>query len=213
MTKGSSIIFSFCLLAFLSSCGGSREAKELETTTVEEVKKSTFTFNPSNTSINWTAYKTTELVGVSGKFNDFTVEGATPAETPIKALENITINIPIAGVFSENPERDERIRQFFFGEMSETDALVGGVKSLSDESAILALTMNGVTNEVTGDLAVEGKKITFNATISLVDYQAKSAVDALNEECGALHAGSDGVSFLSPDVKIEISTTLDETTM
>ncbi len=94
--------------------------------------------------------------------------------------------------------------------MADTESLLGTVKELKEDgTGVLTLTMNDVTNDVPVEVLIEGTKVEFTTTINLENWQAQTAVEALNEECGDLHAGSDGVSFLSPDVKIVITSILD----
>ena len=179
MTK--SIYLGALAALLLASCGGSTENTS-ETAPVE-VKKYCFKFDKESTTINWTAYKTTELIGVSGEFKEFTISGTDSAEAPLDVLKSASIEIPVSGIFSKNPGRDERIRNFFFGEMSETDALTGKVKTLNDDgTGVFELTMNGVTNDVPVEYSAKGSTFTFTSKLNLEDYQAKGAVDALNEE-------------------------------
>ena len=205
---------AFSLSLMMMSCNSATETKVTDTkasTDTVVAKKTKLNYVKENTKVSWTAYKTTELIGVSGVFTDFEITGVEQTATPLDVVKNASITIPIAAISSKNPERDERIKNFFFGAMADTDSLTGTVKELSEAGeGVLTLTMNGVTGDVPVKIAVDGLQLTFTSTFSLNDWKAQDAVKALNEECGALHAGTDGVSFLSPDVNIVITTTLEE---
>ena len=75
---------SILLLAITLSVFVSCKEEKKETTTTEDVKTTKqFVVKPEATSVKWTAYKTTDKVGVNGEFTTVKFDnksGATPEE-------------------------------------------------------------------------------------------------------------------------------------
>ena len=68
--------------------------------------------------------------------------------------------------------------------------------------------MNNITRQIAADYTTENGILNIKGLVNLDNWNANSAVTALNTECGDLHKGSDGVSKLWSEVEIEISATL-----
>ena len=203
---------SFMLLTagFLASCDSSDRktaAEEIaagkESTTTEEA--CTYSLpTPDSTVVAWTAYKTTDKVGVGGTFTEFELSGLEEASTIEEAIANASISIPIASIFTKNPERDERIKTYFFGVMDETTELVGTVKEVANGEGTFTLTMNSIEANLPFTYTVEDDMLTLKATMDVEGWNAQAAIDALNEECKDLHAGADGVTKLWSEVALVI---------
>lgn len=203
------------------SCGNQQKSSNEKTTQKEAdngssaAKEKAFKFNQESTKIGWTAYKTTEKIGVSGNFQEISVDGLKESSQPLEVFENASFTIPVNTVFSGNQERDMRIKKFFFGKLAETTEIKGSVKSMDakNNKAIIELGMNEISREVPFDIVVKDNHVALEGVLDVNAFNAQAAVEALNEECKELHAGSDGISKLWPDVKIEISTVLKEVSL
>lgn len=192
----------------LASCGGHNHE---ETSAPDPAQQTcTYTYNPDSTLVNWTAFKTTEKIGVSGTFNEVRISGTQVAQTVEEAMQSASFVIPVAGVNTTNPDRDKKIMEHFFGTMVATSDLTGSVVSLDALTAQVAISMNGVTDTVKMDVAITEGRIALSGVIELGDWSAQPNVDALNKVCYDLHKGADGVSKLWPEVKLEVSTTLNK---
>ncbi len=163
----------------------------------------TFTAETAGVAVAWKAFKFTEKTGVGGGFSSATIIGAKPANETHKALDGLSFEIATAAVDSKNPERDQKIREQFFGTMADTAVLKGGLTVSSPDSGSLSVTLNGVTQAVPVKLQ-EGAdgSWTVSGTIDLNTFNATAALDALNKVCSDLHKGTDGLSKLWPDVEI-----------
>jgi hypothetical protein len=126
----------------------------------------------------------------------------------LQTLSGATFTIPVNSVNSQNPERDVKIQNHFFGTMEATEVISGMVKSIDNKTAVVDLSMNGKTFEYNGDVTVDGEKVIFETTINMVDFEAQSSIDSLNNVCETLHTGTDGVSKLWSEVDIKVETTL-----
>lgn len=203
------ILFGFATI-LLTACGGSEEASEEGTEETTETTESacTYSYDEGSTVLTWTAFKLTEKVGVNGTFDQMNVRANDGADNMYDVLSGATFEIPVATVNSQDPVRDPKIRQFFFGKMEETSNLSGEMVSLSASGGTVSITMNGVAVEYDGEVKTEDETITFLTTIDITDFQAQMALDSLGEACAEKHTGPDGVRKFWTDVDIAVKTTL-----
>ena len=188
------------------SCGESTDDHAEEV--VEKVEVCTYAYNASSTTVGWTAFKFTDKKGVSGVFDQVDVLIAQNAEDMVQTLSGASFTIPVSSINSENPDRDTKLENSFFGTMESTEIISGLVKSINNETALVEISMNGISMEYEGVVTVEGEKVNFTTTIDMVDFEAQSSVDSLNTVCGLLHTGTDGVSKLWSEIDINVETTL-----
>ncbi len=202
------LFIGIALSVFVLSCTNETKTNEVEEQ-AEELQICNFTYQPETTVINWTAFKTTAKKGVSGKFDEFEVLVPNDGnEFMMQTLNSATITIPVNSVNSDNPERDKKIDSLFFGAMEQTEIISVLVKSITEESAIVEISMNGQTVDYDGQITVDNETVKFHTTINLDDFEAQPAVESLNTACKDLHTGDDGVSKLWSEVDIDVETTL-----
>ncbi len=207
MKKISILLLAITLSAFVSC----KEEKK-ETTTTEDVKTTKqFVVKPEATSVKWTAYKTTDKVGVNGEFTTVKFDNKSGA-TPEEALNNLSFSIPVSSLFTNDATntRDAKIKNSFFGSMIDTD-LISGTLKYKDSKYVASLTMNGVTHDLPLEVGIEDeRRVTLKGTMDLNNWNAIEALNALNKVCFDLHKGADGVSKTWEDVAIQIETYLRE---
>ena len=194
----------------LTACGGGEENSD---ETADESNESaeaacTYSYDEGTTVLTWTAFKLTERVGVNGTFDEINVTANDGAEDMYEVLSGATFEIPVATVNSQDPVRDPKIRDFFFGNMAETSNISGSMVSMSASGGTVSITMNGVAVEYDGEVKTEDETITFLTTINITDFQAQTALDSLGEACAEKHTGEDGVRKFWTDVDIAVKTTL-----
>lgn len=174
-----------------------KEETSLEETPIETGLK---VINDS-TKVSWTAYKTTDKVAVGGSFTEINLTTMETGNTPEEVLEGARFSIPVSSVFTNNPERDGKLKEFFFNVMKDPEFL-GGEIHFKEGKAILALTLNGITKDVPVEWTYENNKFSINGTLNLEDFGAQDAVASLNKVCFDLHKGADGVSKTWSEVAI-----------
>ena len=164
------------------------------------------TLDEKSVVVNWTAFKLSDRVGVGGTFDTVIVSGVTDNETMVGAAATAQFDIYAASVNSNNPERDMKISNSFFGTMANTESISGKVVSLNDGgSGAILLTMNGVEKEITLEWKETSEnRLKLSTAINVNDWNAKPSLDSLNGVCTAVHTGKDGVSVLWPDVEVEV---------
>lgn len=197
------IILSFLMIVSITLTSCKNETKKTTTTSTEK----TYSIEPLTTKVGWTAYKTTDKVAVKGEFTKINIT-AKNAATAKEAINNSTFSIPVSSIFSKNEARDNKLKQFFFGVMDNTELLSGTVHLTSDTEGNVELKMNGITKTFPISYTLSGQMATIEGTLNLEEWNAQTAVESLNKVCGDLHKGSDGVSKTWSEVKINIATYL-----
>lgn len=195
-------------ILFLASCGGG-EAEETNDTDTSSVAQETctYSYDEESTILTWTAFKLTDKIGVNGTFDQINVV-ATSSEDMFGVLTNATFDIPVSSLNSQDDVRDPKIKNSFFGNMTETSLIAGTVNSIDNTTANISIVMNGVTKDYNGNVTVDGETITVKLTIDILDFDGQTAIDSLGVVCEEKHTGEDGVNKLWSDVEIAVKTTL-----
>jgi len=204
MKKIISITSIFALGLVFNACKGDAETEQ----TSEDAEKSCFySYNEGTTTFEWTAFKTTDKVGVKGGFNEITVESES-LEDPKKVLESITFSMKTSSVETNDESRNGKVAKFFF-ETIKTPTIEGKVKSIGNNGkAIISVKMNGVEVDVKGDYTLTDGDFSFTSTVDVSSWNAMAGIKALNTECNDLHKGKDGVSKLWSEVALSFTTSL-----
>lgn len=206
MKKGIFFFAAALTAVILSSCKGEAPVEEAP---VEDAEICYYTYEHGTSFLEWTGYKTSANVGVSGSFNDFEVTGGEASDDPVKVIESLSFVIKTASVETNLEARNKKLAENFFGSMSSTEEITGSVKSLSDDGkAILAITMNEMTIDVEGEYKLVEGKFEFSTTINMEAWNAIGAIDALNAVCKEKHTGDDGILKTSSEVALVFSTQL-----
>lgn len=200
------------LSGFLFACGA--EESTTEESNDKVVKNCIYEYNSVQTKLDWTAYKFLRKAGVGGTFKEIRVEGDTRGGDPKAIISSLSFSIPITSIETNDPSRNGKIQDFFFGNLENTELISGKVVSLGeDNKAVLAITMNGITQDVEGSYTLEDNVFTYNTEIDVLNWNAEAGLSALNTECEGLHTdieNGDTASKLWPDVTISFTTTLNK---
>ncbi len=205
--KNLSLLFIACILFLNTSCKN-ENGKKKENETKIEIKE-TFTVSSEKTTVKWTAYKTTDKVPVSGTFNTINID-SKKRNSALEALNDIEFSIPVSSIFSDNDERDGKLKASFFGVMLDTELLSGKLSFDENNMCSAAILMNGEEHNLPLSYSAEGNTFTFKGVMNLEDWNATEAIEALNKVCFDLHKGEDGVSKTWNDVAVEITTVLNK---
>lgn len=188
-----------------ASCGGDGEEVVEET----PLEICFYEYDYEASEFTWTAYKTSDKVGVSGTFNTIVVLGDDSSDDPKALLESMKFIMKTESVETNNADRNKKIAELFFGTIN-TPSIMGSIKKLNDNGkAIIEVMMNDVTVDVEGDYTLVDGKFTFNSTIDVSAWNAMPGIETLNAACNDLHTGDDGVSKLWSEVALSFSTQLD----
>jgi len=196
-----SSLLLFVLIIGTTSCKESKKQK------IKEAVKE-YTVEPTTTTINWIAYKTTGKVPVKGQFTKVTIEGSENATSAKEALNGLKFKIPVSSLFTKDSIRDGKLKKFFFGTMKNTSTINGTISMNNETSGSVELTMNGISQNLPITYVISDQMVTIEAIMDLDNWKAQLAIDALNTACKELHSGDDGIPKTWSEVKIEVATYL-----
>jgi len=189
MKKVSLLILGLAFITF-TSCK-KEEKTETPTETKEEVKG--LTIVNDSTKVKWTAFKTTDKVAVGGSFTQIELKDVETGNTPQEVLEGVAFSIPVSSLFTNNPDRDSKLKTIFFGTLKNTE-LLSGILNFRDNQLFMTLSMNDVTKQIPLEYTFENNLLNMKTTLNLNDFGGEAALAAINKACFDLHKGPDGVS-------------------
>ena len=162
----------------------------------KEVKKESpqFSIESKTITVKWVGYKTTDKVAVKGQFKEINIMNIKSGVTAIEALNGAEFSIPISSLFTDEPVRDSKLKQLFFGVMDNTLSLSGTLNLGNDGTGIIDLLMNGVQQKLPVTYIVSGQLVELEGTMNLDDWKGQTALASIHEACFDLHKGPDGVS-------------------
>lgn len=213
------LLFSVC--AFVSCKNENKEvAPEAETNTEETVQNApessimdegdfdgeeTLAFNPEQTDLKWTAYKTPEKVGVQGSFDKIEVKGTKESVIPEEVLEGASFDITTSSMTTGDESRDAKILSLFFNNL-EGQNIIGSFGKFENGNVEVKITMNNVKAVKNFQYTFENKKIIITGVIDMIeDFKANKGFDLLHEACAELHLDKTWT-----DVSIEIISDLEK---
>lgn len=206
--KKISIAIVCCMSVMLMNCTNKSEEKVVEQ---QEVKTEATLEEPTEmiegvirkSGVEWTAYKTTDKVAVSGRFDVVLVKDAKEdGKTPEEVLEGANIIASVATLNSDQIDRDQKLKDILFGNMINTSEIKGKLH-FREGKTFLNLTLNNVSKEYEVKSSFENKTFTIETDVDLMDFNTAKAMDALNQACLELHKGADGVSKTWSEVHIK----------
>ena len=190
--RSSVFLMLFLLLALNSSC----KKEKAET-------KAQYSIEPKTISVNWTGYKTTEKVAVTGQFQEIRISNLKMADTALEAINGTEFEIPVSSLFSDNEVRDSKLKELFFGVMDATVNLSGTLNLNNDGTGFIDLKMNAVQKELPITYIISGQLVEIEGVINLDDWQAQKAWESIHQACFDLHKGADGESKTWKDVAVK----------
>ena len=171
-----------------------------------------FEFQRAFTTLEWTAFKTTAIVPVGGKFEDFSFTPGAASGSLKDIFNGGSLSIKTGSVNSANEERDGKIVKYFFGNMVTSETITGTTKWLSGDDSTgtveVMLTINNVAHPANCTYTRNGMTLELTTSLDLSNWNGISAVDSLNAVCYDLHKGEDGVSKLWPNVDVKVTSQL-----
>lgn len=192
-------VFAFALALLTTSC--KKEEKVVIPEEETPLVVAGLQIDQDSTKVSWTGYKTSEKVAVEGSFQKIELTNFQNGTTPETVLQGARFSIPVSSLFSNNEDRDNKLKTIFFGTMKNTE-LISGMVNFKDEKCLLTLTLNDVTKQIEIPYTYENKKFAMNTTIKLADFSGESALAAIHKACFELHKGADGISKTWDEVAI-----------
>ncbi len=126
------------------------------------VKAESCHYSLSSSKIEWTAYKTPKKVGVKGSFEKLEIKTKKNQSKSIeKAIQHAKFSADSTSVVTGNPDRDQKIVNFFFMKNNKAIEISGKVKSIKKEIVEVEFNINGSKKVVPMTLAIADNSATF----------------------------------------------------
>ena len=200
-------ILSITALFLLISC--SEENKNSKSFKTETTVKPTsdYTYSLGDVTVKWTAFKHSARAQVGGEFKSAEVLGFKESNNLNTSISGVSFKIPVSSTSTNDKVRDYKVVNSFFNTMVSTEFITGKIISIDENGeGKLSINMNG--NEVEKlfkwDMDQTTKEIYIKTSIDVLNWEAKSSLDALNQVCLEQHTGPDGKNVLWPNVDITV---------
>jgi len=176
----------------------------------------TCTYTLTEAKPGWTAYKTTDKVGVSGSFTDYTLSPGSPGSSISDALSGAKMSIVPSSVDSGVEIRNQTIATKYFAAFAPDTPFEIRVQSVSGDNhsgtVELVVDINGTQKALAFPYTVnEAGELSAKATMEMMDFGLKAAFDGIHKACEALHVGADGISKTWTDVELSVTATFSKT--
>ncbi len=172
-----------------------------------------FRLDPASVKVNWTAFKTTEKLAVSGTVKEVAVQSVQKAKSLKELIEKTTGK----GKFdaesksdSGNPARDTTVYQKFFSLLLNQGEFKGSFVKLSGSNTEgkvgLQLSVNGKKALIPMDykLSPEGH-FEASGSFDMMNMGMQKAHESIHTACEKLHQGKDGISKTWTEVGVKVS--------
>jgi len=175
-------------------------------------EKCQFTYDSEKTTLEWTAFKFSEKTGVKGTIQKLEVKNTKKTTSILEAVKDLNFTVFTDTIDSNNPERDQKIKTYFFGSVKSGSELKGNFSNIVTGSkggtASLNLEFNKLKHTFPVTFEINEQTIVLKGTIDVLKLGLGQGIQKLNEVCSELHKGSDGKSKLWPTVDIKVTSTL-----
>lgn len=208
--KRSFLFLSLSLLLLMGACKPEKAPPTPEMPQEEDVvatkptepaaaEACTYSTDPNQIKMEWTAYKFTDKTPVKGTFTGTQVEGEVKADSLSALVQGLRMKLDGATIESGDPGRNLTVKDFFFAKFNPPFQMEAWVKDLQGTdtagSLTLVLQMNGVSKEApfVYTATPEGE-LTAKGGINLMNWNLQPAFDSIHQACETMHTGKDGVS-------------------
>ena len=202
-------ILTITALFLLISCSEEKKNENSKSFKTETAVKPTsdYTYSLGDVTVKWTAFKHSARAQVGGEFKSAEVLGFKESNNLNNSISGVSFKIPVSSTSTNDKVRDYKVVNSFFNTMISTEFITGKIISIDENGeGKLSINMNG--NEVEKvfkwDMDQTTKEIYIKTSIDVLNWGAKSSLDALNEVCLEQHTGPDGENVLWPNVDISV---------
>lgn len=165
-----------------------------------------YKWKSKDVKLTWTAFKTSEKLAVNGTFKQIQLGGPRTLKNYEEGIKKTHFRINTNSVDTGAPDRDIKIRDFFFGPLKQKQ--ISGRFKKENNQWFAEVRMNKVTHRfpVKTELNSDETRVDIKGSMDVLDWQMAPGLEGLNKVCMDLHKGPDGVSktWSQVDIAIEI---------
>lgn len=173
---------------------------------VQKIKKDSI-------KVEWTGYKTTEKVGVTGRFLKSTLTSPESGKDIHAIVSGAKFSINGLKFDAGNFARNSSLKKHFFKLFADKAIITGEVKEMPKGPTgelKLILIANGVRSNVPMKYEINGNKFKSTGQIEMSDFKLENALASISKKCFELHKGKDGISKTWPTVDLMASAEFEE---
>lgn len=202
-------ILTIIALFLLISCSEENNNEVPKSFKTEEpvTPSSEYTYSLGDVTVKWTAFKHSARAQVGGEFKSAEVLGFQESTDLNTSISGVSFKIPVSSTSTNDEVRDYKVVNSFFNTMISTEFITGKIISIDENGqGKLYINMNGqgVDKVFKWEMDETTKEIYIKTSIDVLNWGAKSSLDALNEVCLEQHTGPDGKNVLWPNVDITV---------
>ena len=202
-------ILTIIALFLLISCSEENNNEVPKSFKTEEpvTPSSEYTYSLGDVTVKWTAFKHSARAQVGGEFKSAEVLGFQESTDLNTSISGVSFKIPVSSTSTNDEVRDYKVVNSFFNTMISTEFITGKIISIDENGqGKLYINMNGqgVDKVFKWEMDETTKEIYIKTSIDVLNWGAKSSLDALNQVCLEQHTGSDGENVLWPNVDISV---------
>ena len=172
--------------------------------------KCQYSFNPDQSVVEGTGFKTSAKVGVAGKFLKFSINNKEKKKEIKELLQGLVVTVDLMSIDSGNAIRDKNLREAFFSLLKNNAQAEVKVKSVTDKEIEAELSVNKVSKPIKFSYEIKDDKIEAKGVFDALEFAMTDAFSALKKRCGALHTGADGKSKTWSDFNLRVEAKLDK---
>tara|TARA_B110000459_G_scaffold180726_1_gene207633 strand:- start:651 stop:1280 length:630 start_codon:yes stop_codon:yes gene_type:complete len=202
-------ILTIIALFLLISCSEENNNEVPKSFKTEEplTPSSEYTYSLGDVTVKWTAFKHSARAQVGGEFKSAEVLGFQESTDLNTSISGVSFKIPVSSTSTNDEVRDYKVVNSFFNTMISTEFITGKIISIDENGqGKLSINMNGqgLDKVFKWEMDETTKEIYIKTSIDVLNWGAKSSLDALNEVCLEQHTGPDGKNVLWPNVDITV---------
>lgn len=158
-------------------------------------------YNNETSKVSWVAFKTPKKLGVNVVFDKIIIN---PNKKSALKIEDLVIGstflIDTTTVNSKNPERDDKLKNFFFISKGKPVTIEGKVLSLKENILEVELKINETKKIILMKTSIVGKTFSAMGSIDVIDFALSKNLGLIHEACKDLHEGK---TWSDVEIKIE----------
>ena len=199
--KFTSLLLLPLLLCSCNNSENNSSASWVQENEISENKE--YTIDDFELSIEWTAYRFTDRIGVSGTFNNYSINKKNTSGSIEDVLNNLQLSIPTESIDTENAIRDFKISTYFF-KIFNTSTITGTVLNASEGQGDIKLKMNNISYKTPYTYSLENDTIILITHLDLNKWKGEEALASLHKEYDELHDITDDTSKLWAGVDVVV---------
>jgi hypothetical protein len=171
-----------------------------------------YQMDPASVKVTWTAFKTTEKLGVNGNVQGVTVQSPQKAKSLSALLKGVTASGSFDDVKKSetgNPGRDQTLFDKFFSLLTKKAQFKGGFSKVKGDDLAGQINLQLSVNSKKGVVPMQyklGDDGAFEAsgTFDVMSFGMQKAHASIHQACEELHKGKDGISKTWTEVGLKI---------